>query len=234
MSGEYGARADELLALAALGELTPEQAEKLDAAVAADPELAAELDADLALAARLQSTTTARPPDALRDRVLAAVAETPQDPPLLADERRRRRPRRRAWSTIAAAAAAAVLIVGGVVLLTGDDAGDDPIAAVVDAPDATVRSFSGELGTLRLVHSASERAFVIEGTGIPQPDPDRAYEAWLIDDDGARPLGVFRPDDAGRVSARFDDVDPSEVLVGITEEPASGSDTPTLPILATA
>ena len=55
-------RLDELLAAAALGELTDDEERELDAALAADAGLQDELDADLDTAARIQATDPTPPP----------------------------------------------------------------------------------------------------------------------------------------------------------------------------
>jgi hypothetical protein len=47
-------------------------------------------------------------------------------------------------------------------------------------------------------------------------------------------VGIFRPDTDGSVSERFADADPTGFVLGVTEEPAGGSESPTLPILASA
>jgi anti-sigma-K factor RskA len=124
--------------------------------------------------------------------------------------------------------------VGGVVIVATNDSTSDPIAAVVDAPDATSRPLTGEIANLTVVYSASEGALVVEGDGIPVLDDTVTYQLWLVGDDGATSVGVFRPDSDGTVSALFTDADPTDFVLGVTQEPAGGSDAPTLPILASA
>ena len=48
----------------------------------------------------------------------------------------------------------------------------------------------------------------------------------------ATSAGLFRPDGGGVVLERLDGVDPTGFTLGVTEEPAGGSESPTLPILA--
>jgi anti-sigma-K factor RskA len=233
-------RIDELIALAALGELTESDELELSAAARVDPAVASELAQALASAAAIQELSAEEPPAGLRDSVLAAVGRTPQEsptaepsaPPVRLDDVRRRR----RWPAITAAvAAAAVLIVGGVVLVSNQASAPDGIAAVVDAPDAQERTLDGELGgTLTVVYSESEGAIVVEGDGLAPLDESQTYQLWLVDDTGAASAGVFRPDADGAVAARFDGVDPTGFVLGVTEEPAGGSDSPTLPILASA
>ncbi|MEL6890413.1 MAG: anti-sigma factor [Actinomycetota bacterium] len=247
-------RIDDLIALAALGELGEDEAAELDAAIAADPSIADELRDAIEAAAAIQSTHAADPPMSLRAGVLAAIADTPRssdgdspsdglpaptidprvDSPVdLAAERRRRG---RVFGAVAAAAAVVALIVAGLVV-TGSDSGDggDEIAAVLQADDSVVRTLAGDLvGTVRVVHAPSEGAIVVDAEGLERLADDRVLQLWLVSDDGATPVGLFRPGEDGRVRERFDDVDPSGFVLGVTQEPAGGSAEPTLPILASS
>lgn len=236
-------RIDDLIALAALGELSEDEARELDGAVRADPEVAAELSAALEAAAQVQSSVPEAPPPGLRESVMAAIASTPQEsdaaaaivPEAPVSLDRERQGRRRWVSALAAAAAVAVIVAGGVALFGDETAAPGQIAAVVDAPDAQRRSLVGELGgTLTVVYSGSQGAIVVDGDGLPLPDDTATYQLWLVDDDGATSIGVFRPDPDGSVAERFDGVDPTGLVLGVTLEPAGGSTVPTLPILASA
>lgn len=244
-------RIDELIALAALGELSAEDERELDALVQADPAIAAEVDEALAAAAALQRSHAEEPPPALRSSVLAAIASTPQEQAatqrgtprdeaestdgdsrvVSLDTRRARRGFRPA---MLAAAAVALFAVGGVVVVVTGNDGSDPIAAVVEAPDATTRTLSGEIEQLTVIYSASQDALVVEGEGVPAVDDAATYQLWLVGDGGATSVGIFRPDADGRVSERFTNVDPTDFVLGVTREPAGGSESPTLPILASA
>ena len=245
-------RIAELIALAALGELSVDEHDELDEAARRDQTIAAELDEALAAAAALQRPHAEEPPPALRSAVLAAITSTrqelvvdggetdatgggvaqhPEEPVVsLEAERARRRFRQ----GLLAAAAVALFFVGGVVLVATDDDGSDPIAAVIDAPDATFRSLTGEIDGITVIYSASEGALVVEGDGLAVLDDTATYQLWLVGDDGATSVGTFRPDADGVVSERFGDADPVGFVLGVTQEPAGGSESPTLPILASA
>ena len=251
-------RIDELIALASLGELSEAEWIELDEAAAADPAVASELDDALASAAALQRPHAEQPPTALRDSVLAAIASTPQEtapvatdaprppgrtptpavdeagaPPAVSLDAERRR-RRFSPVALAAAAAVALFVAGGVVLVATRADAPDPIAAVLDAPDATSRLLDGEIENLTVVYSPSEGALVVEGDGVPVLDETATYQLWLVGEDGATSVGVFRPDADGTVTQRFTDTDPTGFVLGVTREPAGGSESPTLPILASA
>jgi anti-sigma-K factor RskA len=239
-------RTDELIALAALGELTPDETAELDAAVAADPGLAAELAEALTSAAMLQAGPVEQPPARLRASVLGAIAGVEQDStvpsvvtplPGAADDgtswvTHTKPPRRRRFAPLLAAAAVLVLVAGGVIIATGDRGGDDPIAAVIEADDADSLAVTGAIGDLELVYSAREDAFVLVGESLTPAPTDSTYQVWLVDDGGATPVGTFEPDSDGDVAMRADGFDPTGSTIGITVEPVGGSDVPTLPLVA--
>jgi anti-sigma-K factor RskA len=231
-------RIDELIALAALGELPAEEHDELAEAARRDPVIAAELDEALATAAALQRSRVEEPPGALRASVLAAIASVPQERSAVDEQVIQlgvERSRRRFRPAMLAAAAVVLFAVGGVVVVvTNDDDPSDPIATVIEAPDATTRALSGEIDVLTVVYSPSQDALVVEGDGVPVLDDTATYQLWLVDDDGATSIGTFRPDGDGRVSERFGDADPTDFVLGVTREPAGGSESPTLPILASA
>ena len=247
------ARFDDLISLAALGELTDAEAIELEWAANHDERVAEDLADALATAAALQASTRQPPPASMRASVLDSIANIEQESarpafdalpeatpgvvsvvstaPIPMEQAHRRR-----FAPVLAAAAALLLVVGGAVLVTSNDSGsNDPIAAVVDADDASTRQLDGELGeSLIVAYSPSEGALVVVGNDVPALVDDQTYQLWLIDSNGARSVGVFRPDDTGRVEQRFDGSDPSGLALGVTREPAGGSDQPTLPILASA
>ncbi len=72
-------RIDELIALAALGELSVQEERELDEAARLDPTVDAELAEALETAAAIQRTGAEDPPAGLRDGVLAAIRDTPQE-----------------------------------------------------------------------------------------------------------------------------------------------------------
>lgn len=74
-------RIDDLIVLAALGELTDLEAQELDRAVLADPVVAADLADALSGAATLQLTGAEAPPAGLKLSVMDAIAGLAQDPP---------------------------------------------------------------------------------------------------------------------------------------------------------
>lgn len=250
-------RIEELLALAALGELSPAEVAELDELAAADVELRDELDAALAVAADIQAATPLEPPERLRDAVLAAVADTAQEPGDVAQDPGDGEPRHdvstggdevviersaanvvplhRRRSLVLLAAAALVFLIGGAVVVDlVRDSQPDVVAEVVDADDATFRGLDGDLGTsVEVVFSASSDAVVVRADGVDAVGDAQTYVLWLIDDSGATAAGTFRPDSDGVVRTRLDGVDPTGRTLGITVESVDDIDTPTPPVLAT-
>lgn len=245
-------RLDELIALAALGELTEGEERELDLLLADDVAAQDELRSTLDVAATLHTLSAEPPSPALRDKVLAATADLAQIPPppvapsaaLLADATDHSAPapvvdlasrrRRRVMSFVAAAAAALVVVVGAAVIVSDDRGDPDPVAEILDAPDVREHSLTGELSGLRIFFSPSEQVLVVEGVGVRAPTGSNTFELWKVGADGAIPIGLFRPDDDGRVVQRFEGVDIDGFMLGVTEEPPGGSEQPTLPILASA
>ena len=243
-------RIDELLVLAALGELSEADEAELDAALAADAGLVTEYRSDLEVAAQLQSVHREPPPAALKASVFAAidalsdvaepvvaestsavVADVPAPVTSLDAERRRRRS---GWAPLAAAAAVVMLLVGGIIVATGADDGTS-FDAIATAPDAERRAFAGDLGgSLDVVYSETYESFVLSGDDLPTLTAAETYQLWFVDGESVTSVGLFRPDDDGRVEAVFEDLDPRDVLVGVTVEPAGGSESPTLPVVASA
>lgn len=230
-------RTDDLIALAALGELTETEAAELDAAVTSDSAVAAELEAALSAAAALHGSDREMPPATLRASVLGAITGIDQDAaPAAPNVVSIDRARSRRFGPLAAAAAVLLFVAGAVVVASTNDSGSsDSVAAVIEADDVSTRSFAGSLGdSLVAAYSPTEAALVISGAAIVVPAADETYQLWLIDDSGATSVGVFRPDESGAVSVRFGDTDPSDFSLGVTLEPSGGSVQPTMPILAIA
>jgi anti-sigma factor RsiW len=195
--------------------------------------------------ARLADGTWSAPPPRLREQVLAQVSRTRQLPPGRPPRARAgARPARR-W--LVAAAAAVVLVAGAGVAgyvvqeqrvrdaeQTAEQAEQRAaeIQAVLAAPDARLGggAVSGG-GRLTVVTSASRDTGVVVLAGAPTPGADQAYQLWLIDGAGPVSAGVL-PAGTAADTVLVHAVGDAE-LVGLTLEPASGSTTPTEPILAT-
>ncbi|WP_205324650.1 anti-sigma factor domain-containing protein [Glycomyces sp. YM15] len=198
---------------------------------------------------RLSDVTLAEPPAALRERVLAEVRRTRQEAPAAtepdaAPRPARRRPRLRLPRlhfprlrlAVGAAALAAVAAFAGIfaawtVMRPEEPLESERMIAVLEAPDAEVAYQEADGGgRVTVVASESLDDAVVVVSGLAAVDDDRSYQVWLVDEGGQESAGVM---DAGDSSATMlieglGDTD----LIGVTEEPAGGSTTPTLPMVA--
>ena len=76
---------------------------------------------------------------------------------------------------------------------------------------------------------------ILEANNLDALPADKTYELWVIPANGKAPIpaGLFRPDAAGNASVVLPELPkgvPAKAF-GVTVEKASGSDTPTAPIL---
>ncbi|MFK5633894.1 anti-sigma factor domain-containing protein [Ornithinimicrobium sp. LYQ103] len=200
-------------------------------------EAAVELSTDLEVA----------PPADLRGRVLAAVAadaaagrategtahtvHTGGDVvPLRASRRpahrdagRPARPAR--W--LAAAAAAAVVVVGGWGVT--QVLGADPAERIVAASDAREYSARTDVGTVEVISSADRDAAVLRLPSDVDPPPEGSvYQAWFVGADGsARSAGVLTVEVLDEGDVVLEGTPEGAAAVGLTVEPAGGSQQPT-------
>jgi anti-sigma-K factor RskA len=187
------------------------------------------------------------PPVALRERLLSRIAQEPQDPgePGRAaagvtrpSARRSGAPRSHAprsgaprssrW--LVGIVAAAVIGVGAVVATELWPEQQPPTATeqVLEAEDS--RRFTEQLNgsTVTVVNSASLRRSVLIADDMQAPPEGRAYQLWFIHEDGtAVSAGLMPRDDADRLEVLLDGDPTGAAAVGITLEPAGGSDQPT-------
>ena len=168
--------------------------------------------------------------------------EAPASAPIEAPAARKAQSR---WFTrpaivLAGVAAAVGLIAGGGVLVnTIGDANTqqvqaDALAAITSAEDS--QQAAAEVaggGTAKLVWSNSLGSSAVMVDGLPALDSGKVYELWYIDDEGARAAGTFTVGDSGSTWRVLDGEMRAGDLVGVTVEPAGGSEQPTTdPIVA--
>ncbi|MET8946483.1 anti-sigma factor [Streptomyces sp. NPDC004542] len=203
-------------------------------------------------AVRLAWSAAAPPPAAMRDRVLAAVRATPQDPaPAPARERapqlpphvwgaqpppaRTRAPRPRPlFVPFATATAAAALVVAGLFAVQADRTRDQldaaraqsrDIAHVLSASDARATSGKDPQGrTIGVIASASEGRAVVTLSGYGAPPSGQVRQLWLMRP-GVQPrsLGLFEGDTPLVATG----LGTSATSLAVTVEPDGGSAQPT-------
>lgn len=195
----------------------------------------------------LADTVAVEPPPSLRASILVRARETRQEPPEVATEdspgdagvpgepgreladtpedgtvvplRRRRR-----W--VALAAAAALVVGGGVTWQVADRASTSVTEQVADADDArTWQAETADGGTVEVIHSESVGRAVLRVEGLDDPGDGKAYQAWLQDDEGHMSSAGVMADTDGEMVLEGD-LDSAEG-VGVSTEPAGGSEQPT-------
>ncbi len=137
--------------------------------------------------------------------------------------------RLRSTSRIATGVAAALaLVIGGLGLWANDlsdqvrdqDQAIEQVAAVLNAPDARLEKAAGS----SLILSTELEQAVFAAGSITSPSDSEVLQMWVIDDDGATSAGLVedptQPD-------LLDVPVPAGAAVGVTVEPAGGSDQPT-------
>jgi anti-sigma-K factor RskA len=181
---------------------------------------------------------------ASRQKAAASAPASTQSSPVEAPTASERKAQSR-WFTkpaivLAGVAAAVGLIAGGGVLVnTIGDANTqqvqaDALAAITSADDS--QQLAADVaggGTAKLVWSNSLGTSAVMVDGLAALDADKVYELWYIGGDGPRAAGTFTVGDSGSTWRVLDGEMRAGDLVGVTVEPAGGSEQPTTdPIVA--
>jgi anti-sigma-K factor RskA len=206
-------------------------------------------------ATRLARAVALVPPPQLRERVLAAVAWTRQLPPetqhvpapRISPARwfRWRQPGRSGASRLAwfprpapllAAAALAVVVVLGVTLavtqreLNHSRAQNQAVEAVLSAPDARLLTHAIVAGGRAIVVlSQARHALVLTTSGLPPLPAAKVYELWFIGPGRSTPAGLLPSPTAGRTAPLLAAGLTAGDRIGLTVEPAGGTNKPTTP-----
>ncbi|MFJ6854875.1 anti-sigma factor domain-containing protein [Streptomyces sp. NPDC091271] len=195
-----------------------------------------------ATAARLGLAVSATPPPGLRDRVLRDITTVRQEPPARGRSAGSGVSARRAgrWSTYAlAACVAAAAAFGGVAVWQNQVAQDarqetaraeqhnEQVARVLAAPDARTSAADlgdGARGTVVVSQSVNRAVFL--ASDMARPPGGKVYQLWFDDGGTMRAAGLMNPavtDDAVLLDGPVDRASG----MGITVEPAGGSEQPT-------
>ncbi len=182
--------ARELLAAYALGALSKEEREAVEAHLQASVELRRELAEFVEAAAALgEAVRRAEPPPDLRERILE-VARQPE---------RKARP----WGKSALALAAAlVLVLGGLLLQARRELQalrarldqQEELLALLASPGARVTDLEGRVrGQVRFVYDPARGIGALVVHDLQDPGAGFVYQLWLIRGGQADSGGVFRP-----------------------------------------
>jgi anti-sigma-K factor RskA len=202
--------------------------------------------------ARLAGAAAARPPDALKELLLAETARTRQLPPVTSGANRRRAPSGRGarparirarlrvprlavvLAGVAVLAAAAVW-AGGAVIRPSPPAQatvSHDVATVLTAPDLTV--LSGRVrsgGTATVMMSPRDRMLVFAAAGLRALPGSQCYELWLMQPGADRPAGLLPMPKHGMSGPVVATGLRAGDRLGLTVEPAHGSRRPTSPMI---
>ncbi|GAA1115136.1 MAG: anti-sigma factor [Nocardiopsis sp. BM-2018] len=224
----------------ALNALTPSESVRFEDHLADCDSCVQEVRGFTETSALLASAAAQTPPEELRERVLAEVAQTRQLAPA---PERLPEPRRRLWPwTLGLALAACVAVIialGATVLDQGRQvdelrSNEQQIAAVLAAPDSVSTSAEPMEGvSVTVVHSESLGNLVFSAHGLDDLH-DEDYQLWLTRHDGSvYSAGVLSVDDSGFVLPVLAAPDEGTEGVAVTVEPEGGSDQPTSdPVMA--
>jgi anti-sigma-K factor RskA len=192
--------------------------------------------------AMLAATAVTAPPDGLRDRVLAAAAQTRQSPPLpraagLGWPRWAARPGLRLAVAGSAAAVALALVFGGLAYheqaqLRQEQSRTRAVAAVLGAPDSVMMTaLAADGGSATVVMSHHMRELVFTAARLPALPAAQRYELWLMSGGRARPAGMLPPQRGGVTApVVVSGLRPGD-MVALTVEPSAGSSRPTTPMV---
>ncbi len=146
------------------------------------------------------------------------------------------------------AAAVALALVAAMVLIAAafavgayvgdeDESERDLVASLLLDPDASHAINDSELdvgaGGAMFTDDTSDVAFLV-ASGLPPPGPDEQYQVWLFKESGERISAGFVPvdsDGVGQAVVRAPEEFAAYWAVGVSLEPAAGSDAPTTPLV---
>jgi len=197
------------------------------------------------VATALAFAATAEVPPELRDRVLAAAARTRQVPPEVRTHARPRRARAQVpWVPWLSGAIAAASIVVAVLFgfaqahtqqqLNQAQAENKAISLLLSSPQVTLLSHSTTKGGVAtVVLAAARHQLVVVTSGLPALPAGKVYQLWLIGKTKIVSAGLLPEATSGRTAPVLASGVVKGDTLGLTVEPAPGSDQPTTkPILA--
>ena len=250
MTGPVSDSPQDLAAAYALGALSADEALRFEAFLATSPEAQREVEEYREVAALLAlSGPDATPGDALRDRVLARVAEAKARPLGPAASPPRTAPAPAFWLALAASLIAAVGLGAGLISARARlGALETELSARNQALADTERRLTEREATLNSILEPGVQLFQLTATGDPNPGiqlfwnrqrnqallrgfklkpvPEgRAYQLWFIKDGKPVPSITFKPELSGLAQAERIPVPTGGALsaAAVTVEPESGS-----------
>lgn len=179
-----------------------------------------------------------------------SATSTDAPEPVVSLDRYRASVRRSRWTAVAAAALLLTTIVG-IGLWNGERAAQEEVQATLTAmesqqaaaqqeremlstllaaDDASRLSVPvGDGGSLELMYSREQQAMIVQPDGLEALPADRTYQVWMIEGDEITSAGLLEDPSAAMMHPG---AIPEGVVVGLTVEPAGGSDQPTMAPMA--
>ena len=181
-------------------------------------------------AALLADSVSEAPPAALRDSVLAGIAQVRPLPPVATPMPTPATTLRRRLPLLVAAAAVLIVGLGAVVWQPWSEETPTRLAAaeqILDAPDAQqVFLDLGDAGQATVTRSKERDRAVIQTEDMVAAPDGKDYELWLMSPDGDFTAAGLMPD-GGDQTLVLDGPAADAAAVGITVEPDGGSSEPT-------
>lgn len=179
-----------------------------------------------------------------------SATSTDAPEPVVSLDRYRASVRRSRWTAVAAAALLLTTVVG-VGLWNGERVAQQEAEATIEAmesqqaaaqqeremlstllaaDDASQLSVPvGDGGSLELMYSREQQAMIVQPDGLEALPADRTYQVWMIEGDEITSAGLLEDPSAAMMHPG---AIPEGVVVGLTVEPAGGSDQPTMAPMA--
>jgi anti-sigma-K factor RskA len=210
---------------------------RFEAHLAACAECQAEVASLQDAAASFSAMTTAAPSPDLRAKLLAEIKTVRPLPPVVARLESRlesRRPRR--WVNLLTAAAVLTVLGGGVTLWQQHQSSSQSQPSAVDqiraAADVTaVTQDLGKGAKATLYRSASLGKAALVTSNLPAAPAGKTYQLWLQNSAGHM-VNAGLLSGSGRRAVVLQGDATAATAAGITVEPAGGSETPSLPVVA--
>lgn len=104
------------------------------------------------------------------------------------------------------------------------------LSTLLSADDASRLSVPvSEGGSLELMYSRDQQAMIVQPDGLEALPADRTYQLWMIEGDEISSAGLLEDPSAAMMHPG---AIPEGVVIGLTVEPAGGSDQPTMAPMA--
>lgn len=242
-SNEMSDDVQELLGAYVLDAVDDVERRRIERAIAADPDVAAEVDRLRVAVTALDDDAEIAPPPQLWDAIRTSIDEGPPRerpvPSTPSSEHRVVRPARPNRTFLVAAAVVAVVLLGGGValgILRSDDT-RDPVAqmtamaeklATAPGSRTAVLSDPAQSMEVRVVVDAQGHGFVMSAP-LPALPAGETYQLWSATNGEMISVGLLGADPQMSVVA----IDSSVTELALTREPARGSVAPTSGPMAT-